>query len=227
MSRVVFITGTDTDVGKTVLTASIVFHLERRGKRVVALKPFASGSREDAHILRYFQGGRLSLADINPFYYKAAVAPRAAVRSLQSLPSLAVVTRKILRWAGVAEYLVVEGIGGVLVPLGRDFSVLDLIKKLNARVVLVARDRVGVINHVRLSVAALQGARIEGINVVLMQQKYPDSSARGNAGILSEIIPSISLTEFPFLGDRGSLEGRLKRNSKKMQKSLAQMLGDE
>ena len=78
MKQTIFITGTDTGVGKTVLTALLAQFLRGRGVSVAALKPVCSGGREDARALRHALGGALTLDEINPWHFRAAVAPALA-----------------------------------------------------------------------------------------------------------------------------------------------------
>src|SRR6476469_2720446 len=79
-TKIVFITGTDTGVGKTLLTGLLLCHLRARGARALALKPFCSGSRGDAQLLHDLQDGDLTLEEVNPFYFPEPVAPLVSAR---------------------------------------------------------------------------------------------------------------------------------------------------
>ncbi|MGH7971881.1 MAG: dethiobiotin synthase, partial [Limisphaerales bacterium] len=186
--RLLFITGTDTGVGKTVLTALLLAHLRRTGRRALALKPFCSGSRADVTLLRSLQHGELTVEEVNPFYFAQPVAPWVATRRTpQRRVKLQTVTRHIrsiaarhLSGTTPDEFLLIEGCGGLLVPLGDNFTVLDLLARLRCETLLVSRNRLGTINHTLLAVAALaqasQGAR-DGVRskVVLMSPRLPDA----------------------------------------------------
>ena len=87
LKRIIFITGTDTGVGKTVLTALLVRFLRERGVKAVALKPICSGDRADARALRAAMDGALSLDEINPWHFRAPVAPLLAARREQNTSS--------------------------------------------------------------------------------------------------------------------------------------------
>src|SRR5579859_1790852 len=134
--KIIFITGTDTGVGKTVLTALLLYHLrlERRGhSKALAIKPFCSGSRADVNLLQSFQPGELSDDEANPFYFREAVAPLVALRKSRRKIALKEVLRRIETVKNKCDCLLIEGSGGLLVPLAETFSVADLIVQLSAQ----------------------------------------------------------------------------------------------
>ena len=150
--RIIFITGTDTGVGKTLLTGLLLHHLRQSGCHALAMKPFCSGGRADAELLRAIQDGELTLDEINPFFFTEPLAPLVAARKHQCSIRIPEVLRRITRVANRCECLLIEGIGGVMVPLGEGFSVLDLIAKLGCEAIVVSRNRLGTINHTLLTV---------------------------------------------------------------------------
>lgn len=227
MNGALFITGTDTGVGKTLLTAALVFYLRDQNRSVLAMKPFASGSRGDTEILFQIQNGDLPASEITPFFFRKPVAPYASTRSRKRALSREDVLGRISAVKSRCECLIIEGIGGVMVPLTRDFAVLDLIAELNCPVVIVCPNKLGAINQVRLTLAALQGAGLKAIKVMLMGVRQPGDSATSNAGIIAEIIDPVPVIKFPFLGDTRDVERAIKDNFKKIKKSLAQVLSDD
>src|SRR6266446_4308126 len=118
----VFITGTDTGVGKTVVTALLLSHLRNRGGNVLAIKPFCTGRRTDPKILSILQGGELSIDCINPFYFREPVAPLSAARKHRRRIKLGDVldhitdTQHSFHVPGPFT-LLIEGAGGLLAPL--------------------------------------------------------------------------------------------------------------
>src|SRR5271157_6042865 len=136
MAQIIFITGTDTGVGKTVVTALLLRHLRRAGCNALAMKPFCSGSRADARLLRRLQNNLLTLDEINPFFFKQPVAPAAAGGRRKAIP-LDTVLRKIGAVGRRCDVLLVEGIGGLLVPLGKNYTVADLISRLHCPILIV------------------------------------------------------------------------------------------
>ena len=219
--RILFVTGTDTGVGKTLLTGLLLYHLRRRGCHALAMKPFASGSRADARFLRGLMEDELPLDEINPYYFTAPLAPLAAARKRQESPVLGEVVRKILRTARHCECLLVEGIGGLMVPVGRGNTVLDLIVKLGCEVVVVGRNKLGTINHTVLTAEALQHAGVNRLTTVLMGVRERDLSARTNVLVLREMLSPRRVYELPFLGRRPEVLGAVKEAEKKFKKTLA------
>ena len=127
MSRIVFITGTDTGVGKTLLTGLLLHYLRQSGCHALALKPFCCGSRADVEFLGAVQERELTQDEINPFFFELPLAPLVAARKQHVSIRLPAVLRHISNVAKRCEWLLIEGIGGVMVPLGKGFTVLDLI----------------------------------------------------------------------------------------------------
>lgn len=201
-NKIIFITGTDTGVGKTVLTALLLRHLRQRGIRALAMKPFCSGGRGDVRILQSLQKGELSDDEMNPFYFHAPVAPLVELSKTKKNIPLGHVIKKIRSIEKKCERLLIEGSGGSMVPLGKGYLVEDLIAKLNCPVILVARNRLGTINHTLLTVARLQaiGIRKNRIKVVLMGGPARDVSTRTNEIMLKSLLGGIELQSLPNLG---------------------------
>ena len=185
MKQTLFITGTDTGVGKTVLTALLVKFLRQCGVHAAGLKPVCSGGRDDARALRAAMNGALTLDEINPWHFRAAVAPVLAARQENKRLRLAPVLAHLRAWQKRRAVLVVEGAGGLLSPLGEDFDSRDLIVALRATPVIVASNRLGVVNQVLLTLEALPTRRRAGACVVLITPPNPDSAAKHNAGLLA------------------------------------------
>jgi dethiobiotin synthetase len=189
LPRIIFITGTDTGVGKTVLTALLLAHLRQGGQSVLAMKPFCSGGREDARILHELQDGALSLNQVNPFHFSEPLAPLVAVRKHRRRISIDQVLQRInqvLKKLSVqcpitpplhhsiipppSPLLLIEGAGGLLAPLGEGYTNLDLIRQLRCEVIIVARNELGTINHTLLTIHALQNPPIHPLSG---RVKYP------------------------------------------------------
>lgn len=226
-ARIIFITGTDTGVGKTLLTALLVRHLRTNAVHCLAMKPFCCGSRGDARLLRALQDGELKLEEVNPHFFAEPVAPLAALRrdGHGRASGLAETLRGARAVAGRCECLLIEGAGGLLVPLGRGRTVLDLIRRLECEVIVVAANRLGTINHTLLTVQALRrGKRTRKLKVVLMRQAKPDPSSRSNPRLLRELVAPIQVIGVPYLGRSAATLGRVKKNAKKIKKLLDRIL---
>lgn len=174
--RLIFITGTDTGVGKTLLTSLLLAHLRGCGIRTLALKPFCSGSRADARLLRSLIDHELTLDEINPFYFPEPLAPLVAARKHRRRISMRQVLSHVSRITyhasliaptlsrsnastlrrSHAPTLLLEGAGGLLAPLTQDCTALDIIRQLDCEVIVVAPNKLGTINHTLLTIRALQ-----------------------------------------------------------------------
>jgi dethiobiotin synthase len=126
-----FITGTDTGAGKTVLATLLTRFLREQGVCVVALKPLCSGGRDDAVALWTAAGKVLALDEVNPWHFRAEIAPMLAARRERKQVRLAEVVNHIRRVSRSFEVVVVEGAGGLLSPLGEDFASRELMVALN------------------------------------------------------------------------------------------------
>ena len=197
-----FITGTDTGVGKTVLTTLLAQFLSVRGLRVAALKPLCSGGRADARVLHAALDGALALDEINPWHFRAAIAPLLAARLENQPVKLAAVLAHIRRLQGKFDVTLVEGAGGLLSPLGEDFDSRGLILGLRATPVIVAPNRLGTVSHILLTLEALPENIRGRAKVVLMSPPKPDSATVSNAKLLARFIPPERLFTLPWLGER-------------------------
>jgi dethiobiotin synthetase len=197
-----FITGTDTGVGKTVLTALLAQFLRTRNVKVAALKPLCSGGREDAAALHAALGGALTLDEINPWHFRAAIAPSLAARRENKPVKLAAVLAHLRATRGKFDVTLVEGAGGLLSPLGGNFDSRDLMVALRAMPVIVAANKLGVVNHVLLTLAALPKNLRAKAKVVLMSPPKPDAATAANAKLLGEFFPPEKILRLPWLGKK-------------------------
>ncbi len=221
-SGIIFITGTDTGVGKTVFTALLLAHLREQGVRALAMKPFCSGGRGDVRLLQSLQRGELSDDEVNPFYYDLPLAPCIAARQGRGPKvQLREAVRKIDAIKKKCDVLLVEGSGGLLVPLGESFTVLELIKTLACPVLVLGRNKIGIINHTLMSIELLHAVGIKLVTSILMGAKKSDISVRFNAGYLRDKIDRCRVFELPFLGPELRRVGAIKRSAKKIKKVLA------
>ncbi|HKI70422.1 MAG TPA: dethiobiotin synthase [Verrucomicrobiae bacterium] len=223
-SRIIFVTGTDTGAGKTLLTGLLLHHLRRSGCRALAMKPFCSGGSADVRFLRALQAGELSDREINPFYFPEPVAPLISARKHRRNVKLNDVLGHVRRLAGRCECLLVEGSGGLLVPLGEGFTVASLIKKLDCEVIVAARNQLGVVNHAMLTISELRRLCKPKVKVVLMGQKRRDLSVRSNQMILRELLRAVKVFSVGFLGKNVVRAEVVSSRSKKIKKILARIL---
>ncbi len=165
----IFITATDTDVGKTVATAVLGILLQNKDLKVGVMKPIQCAG-EDASFLKGTLGLSDSLREINPYFFFKAVSPHAALADQKK----SIDPRKIIQTARKLQLsydmLLIEGAGGLLVPLSKDYLIADLIRAMNLPVVIVSRLGLGTINHTLLTI---EQARYYGLDVlgVLFNEK--------------------------------------------------------
>jgi dethiobiotin synthetase len=221
LSRLLFITGTDTGVGKTLLTALLLRHLRGSGVNALALKPFCSGGTEDIDLIQAVQDSELPRDWVNPFYFPEPVAPLIASRRLQKRIRLNQALAAVRRVERVCDCLLIEGSGGLLVPLGENFTVADLLTGLHCPAIVVARNRLGTLNHTLLTVEAMRARGIERIMVALMGPRVADEAAPTNAEVLVELLSPLPVVLVPYLGARASQIERVGKIAKKIQKTLA------
>jgi dethiobiotin synthetase len=201
-SQILFITGTDTGVGKTVFAALATVYLRQNGFRVAALKPLCSGGRDDARVLHAAAGKVLRLDEVNPWYFRAPLAPVLAARKEKRQVRLREVVAHIRRMAKRFDVLVVEGAGGLLSPLGEDFDSRNLIKALDATPIIVCANKLGAVNQVRLVWEALPRSAARNARIVLVNPKRPDAVSRTNLELLKEFVASSRLRVMPWVQQR-------------------------
>jgi dethiobiotin synthetase len=176
----VFVTGTGTDVGKTVVAATIARTLTQEGKRVAVFKPAVTGLDEDGEpdhaLLRRAAGSRQSDDGVAPYRYAPPMSPHLAAELVGEV----VEPQRLLDAARVAEAgvdaLVCEGVGGLLVPLSADYLVRDLAVELGLPLVIAAPPGLGTINHTLLTLEAARSAGLAVDSVVLTP--WPEEPSR-------------------------------------------------
>ena len=178
----IFLTGTDTGVGKTMVAAALARYLRQDGSSIGVMKPVETGMM--AHALEQSDGYRLTKAAasrdepllVTPYQFQRPTAPLAAARQSSRTITLAEIARCYKTIAERHRITLVEGVGGLLVPLGDTWDVRDLIIELGLVVIVVGRTALGGINHARLTIEALHVRHINLLALVL-NQAYPISSA--------------------------------------------------
>lgn len=167
-----FVTGTDTGVGKTWVSLALMRHLQMRGLRVVGMKPVASGCEHhegrlvnaDACLLRSHSSAEVPYDDVNPYAFEPPIAPHLAAAEVGTHIDLERVAAAHDRLQRHGAATVVEGVGGWLVPLDGSHTVADMALRLRLPVILVVALRLGCLNHALLSVQSIRahGATLAG-----------------------------------------------------------------
>ena len=223
MRTTFFVTGTDTGVGKTVLTALLIRRLRERGVNAVALKPVCSGNRADARALHAASAGALTLGEINPWHFRAPMAPLLAARREHKRVTLAGVLAHIRAMQKHFDVVLIEGAGGLLSPLGEKFDSRELIAALRATPIVVCPNRLGAVNQILLTLAALPQSASCRARVALMLPSKPDASASTNASLLAEFLDGKRIFCLPHFGRRIDPEKVL--NNSRVRRTLRALAG--
>jgi dethiobiotin synthetase len=170
-----FITGTDTGVGKTLVAGGIAKILNQAGYTVGVFKPVATGCKHhheglvstDAEFLRYWSGCDFELSVINPVGFVTPAAPVVCEEFERRHVDFAAIEAAYGSICEASDFVIVEGIGGIRVPISGDVDVLDLARVFALGVVIVARPYLGTINHTLLTIDAIRGAGLDVAGVVI------------------------------------------------------------
>ena len=194
MGKAVFITGIDTDVGKTWVSVRLVKLLRERGLNAVGMKPIECGSYDDSRALQEVSAGAgVTLEEVNPIHLDEPVAPAAV--SVPVEIRFEDLKEAFDRLAGRADFVVVEGAGGWLVPVDSERTVADLAVALDLPVVVVAANRLGCLNHTLLTTGAIRSTGLECRAVFLNLFGPEDLSQQTNADQLAQRLDEITLID--------------------------------
>ena len=200
-----FITGTDTEIGKTWVASALIRHLVAEGHRVAGMKPVASGCEntdaglrnDDALSLIAASNVKLPYETVNPFAFEPAVAPHIAAREAGRLIDINRISE--LAKTIEADYLIVEGVGGWCVPLGENSMLAELAKATADEVIIVVGMRLGCINHGLLTAAQIErdGFKLKGW---IANHVDPDMDVQAeNIATLQALMPCPLLGVSPWL----------------------------
>jgi len=167
MNKGIFITGTDTGVGKTVVACGFAKLMTQHVKRVGVMKPVATGDQEDAKQLIRASGTSATLEYVNPMFFKEPLAPSVSAALENRVVDLERIYKAYWALSKESDVMIVEGAGGVKTPLGESTYMADLIGALRLRAVIVAHAGLGTINHTLLTLEALERANVAIAGVIL------------------------------------------------------------
>ncbi|HEX8085880.1 MAG TPA: dethiobiotin synthase [Solirubrobacteraceae bacterium] len=204
-----FVTGTDTGVGKTAVAASLCVSLRAAGHRVAAVKPVLTGLDDDGphdhELLAEATGG--DPLDIAPVRFGPPASPHLAAELAGEPIDPVALVRHVEAAAATADVVVVEGVGGLLVPITPDYSVRDLAVDLGLPLVIAARPGLGTINHTLLTVEAARAAGLEIDRIVLTPwPSEPSAIERSNRDTIERLTGVVVATLAPIpVADLASL----------------------
>jgi dethiobiotin synthetase len=203
-----FILGTDTGVGKTVVSCALLTGLEAQGRSTIGLKPIASGAQltskglrnEDALALQKAASLNLSYERVNPFCFVDPIAPHIAAQRESSFLSVSAVMQSCqLALSYPVDYCVIEGVGGVCVPLNKKETFADLVQTMDFPIILVAGMRLGCLNQALLTWKYLQQRRLPVIGWIANQLDPMMEYVEENIDFLKSSLAIPYLGFFPYL----------------------------
>lgn len=200
-----FITGTDTGIGKTTVAVALLDALSARGITAVGLKPVAAGCvweeaawvNDDVRLLQAHSRLPVTLSEINPYAFEAAMAPHLAAAALGEVIAFAKI-KTAFESLRTRAAVVIEGAGGFLVPLGPEGSVADCCSLLQVPIILVVGMRLGCLNHALLTVEAIQNRGLTLMGWVANRMDPHMTAFEENLATLKDAIAAPCLGVVPY-----------------------------
>ena len=211
MKNGIFITGTDTGVGKTYVARGIAAALRAQGVNVGVMKPAESGCAEragklipaDALALMKAAGVKDPLSLVNPYRFRKPLAPSVAAELERKHIDAGKIINAFRALSRRHDFMIVEGAGGIMVPLTKEYLYLELAQELKLPVLIVARPGLGTINHTLLTIEALKGRglKIAGIAINYAQDCKQGIAEKTNPAVI-EKISGVKILGIMQYGDR-------------------------
>lgn len=206
-----FIAGTDTGVGKTLISSALIHGFVQRGYKTIGMKPVAAGCEwqdgelmsEDVAQLVSASNVTAPLRQINPYAFLPPIAPHIAAENAGVKISLDVIVDAYQQLSAQADVVIVEGVGGFYVPLGDGIDTADLAQKLGLPVILVVGMRLGCLNHALLTAEAIKARGLKLAGWIANQVDPQMSAFEENLHALKERLHAPCLGELPYLADAG------------------------
>jgi dethiobiotin synthetase len=212
--RGIFITGTDTGVGKTIVAATLARLLRMNGVKVGVMKPVTSGCPEvsgslvsDDALLLCQAAGIPCSDDVAPYVLREALAPSEAARLDGVRINFSVIKEAFARLAALYDYVIVEGAGGLMVPLSGGLLVADLVRELDLSLLVVARPGLGTVNHTVLTCFAAQQMNLKVAGVIVNgMPEQPGLAEKGAAHLIGSLCGASVLGIWPQRDENDEME---------------------
>ena len=196
-----FIAGTDTDVGKTCVTAALITMIKKLEKNVGFMKPFATGHKQNSEFKSSDVESLASISQINdpeellnPYFFSIPASPFTAAKKLNIDIKLSVIHSAYRKLLSMHDCMIVEGIGGVMTPIKSDYTVCNLIKELNLSTIIVCDSKIGTVNHTLMTCKMCELYKIPITGIII-------NSVTKNGYNLIELKNNLEeLTSLPVLG---------------------------
>ena len=199
--KYVFITGTDTGVGKTIFTSLLALSYLEEGKKVAISKPIVTGLPNDVDLLRELTGNKVQV--FNTYSFSLPGAPSVAAKHENKIIDTEKIISDIRKPEKEYDHVIVEGIGGIAVPINENYLIADLIKDLNYPVIIVSRPTLGTINHTILTIefAKQKGLNILGFVISGYDEDTNDPIIKTAPDLISSVTKVKCLMKVPFVED--------------------------
>lgn len=207
-SKGLFITGTDTGVGKTLIAGAIAKILSQSGRKIGVFKPVATGCKKtknglvsrDAEFLAHCAGSKFSLEIINPVKFRIPAAPFACQKAENKKVDFGRIKAAYRQIRQNCDFVIIEGIGGVKVPITDKLDVLGLAKFFKLPVIIVARSKLGTINHTLLTIDAVRraGLLLAGVIINGYDETTKNYAEKTNAEIIKKLGKVKIIAVVPF-----------------------------
>jgi len=219
MSNGYFITGTDTDVGKTWISLGMIEALTQQGKKVGVMKPVSAGCEQttdglrnqDASLLQQHSNIELSYSNINPYAFEAAIAPHIAAANAGVRMDIETLYQHLQAIERHSDCVIVEGAGGWQVPLNDFQTMADLARRFQLPVILVVGMRLGCLNHALLSVESIRASGLPLAGWIANQLDPQMDCMEENIASLKQMIDAPMLGQIPHLEtlDAATIAGKI------------------
>ena len=203
-----FITGTDTDIGKTYITAGLAVSLRRMDIDVGVMKPFAAGTvqkkgfkSEDVEILSTAAQVNDPENLMNPQFFPIPASPYTAWKNLKIKPKISVIISSFKKLSKLHKMILVEGMGGIMTPILKDYYITNLIKDLKIPTVIVARSKIGTINHTIMTVRMCEKYRIPIKGIIINDFDSDGYKTKELTRDLKNLLDIPVLGSIPFIDD--------------------------
>lgn len=219
-----FITGTDTGIGKTAITAGLAGSMRKLGVNVGVMKPIATGipqktglKSSDVSILVEASGTKDSEDLINPVFLPIPTSPYDATKLLSVSVDMSLISTKFTKLCSMHDVLLVEGIGGMMTPITKNFFVADMIKTMEIETIIVTRATLGTLNHTIMTYKMCKDYNIKVKGLVINNFDEKGTAAEKNAPVtLHEITGLDILGVVPFIKNYEKIDTMIETVGKKI-----------
>jgi dethiobiotin synthetase len=187
LNKTFFITATDTGIGKTFIAAGLGFAAQSKGFKVGMSKPISCGGIEDAEFYKNKLQLKDGIDDINPIKFKQPLSPYAAMKTEKKKIDIAGIIKSINELRKDRDVVIVEGLGGAMAPIKRDYYVVDMIKELRMPCIVIARAGLGTINHTLMTIDELKKRNVKIAGIIMNGFEGREISQRSNARVIEEL----------------------------------------